>query len=65
VETGQVYSLKANPRQENALANLEEEIYAPLAASDGVVYIHSADDVLYAVDAQSGAVLWSLELENE
>jgi len=45
--------------------NLEEEIFAPLAAGDGVIYIHSADDVLYAVDAFSGVTQWSLELESE
>jgi len=65
VEAGQVYSLDAGTRQKKSLVNLEEEIFAPLAAGDGVIYIHSADDVLYAVDAFSGATQWSLELESE
>jgi len=47
------------------LIELGDEVYAPLAAGDGVVYIHSADDVLYAIDARSGAELWNLELDSE
>ncbi len=65
VEAGQVYSLNVSPRQKKQLVNLEDGIYAPLTTSGGVVYIHSADDVLYAVDARSGTTLWSLELESE
>jgi outer membrane protein assembly factor BamB len=65
VEAGQVYSLDAGTRQKKPLVNLEEEIFAPLAAGDGVIYIHSADDILYAVDARSGVTQWSLELESE
>ena len=60
-----MYSLDAGTRQKKPLANLEEEIFAPLAASEGVIYIHSADDVLYAMDARSGATQWSLELKSE
>jgi len=65
VEAGQVYSLDAGTRQKKQLVNLEDNIYAPLAVSDGVIYIHSADDVLHAMDARSGVILWSLELESE
>jgi outer membrane protein assembly factor BamB len=65
VEAGQVYSLDAGAGQKKPLANLEDKVFAPLAASDGVIYIHSAKDVLHAVDARSGATLWSLEVESE
>ncbi len=63
-EEGRVFSLEAGDIQPRELANLEKNIYAPLAAGDdGTVYIHGDDDVLQALDARSGAILWSLSLE--
>ena len=70
-EEGKVYSLDITSNQESRtanqrqLANLEEKIHAPLAAGNGVVYIHSDKDVLYAVDIQSGVTQWSLSLKSE
>lgn len=55
-ESGVVYTLGTADNQQRRLINLEEKIYASLAASQGIVYIHSVKDVLYAVDARSGAV---------
>ena len=65
VEVGQVYSLDAGTKQKKSLIKLDEEIYAPLSADGSIIYIHSADDVLHAVNAISGAKQWSLELESE
>jgi len=69
-QEGQIYSLDITGDQESRtanqrqLANLEEEIYAPIFVSDGVIYIHSDKDTVYAVDAQSGGTLWSLSLKS-
>lgn len=54
-EDGVVYTLAPGSNQPKRLASLAEKVYAPLAASQGIVYIHSALDKLYAIDAQSGA----------
>jgi len=54
-EKGVVYVLDTNSNQINQLANIEEKIYAPLSASNRVVYVHTAQDTLYAVDVQTGA----------
>ena len=65
VEAGQVYSLDVGTRQKKSLVKLEEAIFAPLSVDGGIIYIHSADDILHAIDARSGAKQWSLELEIE
>lgn len=55
-EKGVVYALDTNSNQIKQLADIEEKIYAPLSASDGVIYIHTDKDALYAVNAQTGAI---------
>ncbi|MFC2052177.1 PQQ-binding-like beta-propeller repeat protein, partial [Chloroflexota bacterium] len=55
-EEARIYTIDTNNNQQKLLVNLEEKVYAPLAASQGIVYIHTAGDTLYAVDAQSGAI---------
>jgi outer membrane protein assembly factor BamB len=55
-EDGVVYTLDTDDNQKSQLANLEEKINNPLAASQGIIYIHTAKDALYAVDVQSGAI---------
>ena len=55
-EKGLVYALDTANNQIRQLANIEEKIYAPLSASNGVVYVHTDKDGLYAVDTQTGAI---------
>jgi outer membrane protein assembly factor BamB len=54
-EEGKIYSIDIASYQLNQLTSLEEKIYAPLSTSDGVVYIHNKEGILYEVDAQTGA----------
>ncbi len=63
-EAGVIYALDTGDNQIKQLANLEEKIYAPLSASEGTVYIHTSEGELHALDAQSGAKLWSLSLKS-
>jgi len=62
-EEGVVYAIDTGNNQIKPLANLEEKIYASLCASDGVVYIYSEEQNLHALNAESGARLWSLPLK--
>jgi len=64
---GKVYSLDTTNNQAGLPLfdvkewNAGQEIYAPLTASDGIVYIHartSKQDTIYAVNAQTGGTLW-------
>ncbi|MFC2071288.1 PQQ-binding-like beta-propeller repeat protein [Chloroflexota bacterium] len=42
-------------KDDSKVERKNKRVNAPLVASEGIVYIHTAEDVLYAVDAQSGA----------
>jgi len=64
-EEGRVYSIDAANNQKKLLADVEEAIYAPLCAGDGVIYIYSQDQNLHALNAVSGARLWSLPLSSK
>ena len=62
-EDGRVWAIDTGNNQKSELTNLEQKIYAPLCASDGVIYIHTQKGILYEVDAQTGATkqLYSIE----
>ena len=54
-EAGVVYSIDTVSNEQEELVDLEEDIFASLFASDGVVYVHTDEDSLYVVDVQTGA----------
>ncbi|MBA7712304.1 Outer membrane protein assembly factor BamB [subsurface metagenome] len=65
-EEGRVYALDTSRNQIKQLTDLKERVNAPLSASDGVVYVHTQkEDTLYALNAQTGARLWSIPLSSE
>jgi len=67
-EEGKVYSLDTTTSQKRLLRELseKEEIYAPLYASEGIVYIHTQElEVLYALNVETGVILWSLPLSSK
>ena len=67
-EEGKVYRLDTKTNQLTALAELgeKEEIRAPLATSEGVVYVHTQkDETLYALNAQTGVTLWKITLSSK
>jgi len=66
-QEGEVYSLDTSSNQVSLPIfdvkewNDGQEVYAPLGAGDGVIYIHartSKQDTIYAVDIQAGGTLW-------
>jgi len=59
-QEGRIHSLDTDTHQKRELNNLEEEIYAPLCASNGTIYVHTADRTLYALNEQTGMELWKL-----
>ncbi len=65
-EEGKVYAIDTSNNQIRQLIDLEEKVYAPLSASEGVVYAHTQKrDILYALDAQTGGTLWSITLSSK
>ncbi len=64
-EEGKVYSVDTATNQMKQIANIEEKIYTPLCATDGVIYIYSEAQNLYALNAESGVRLWTLPITSK
>jgi outer membrane protein assembly factor BamB len=64
-ENGIVYAVDTDSNEDREIIRLEtqqgkeETIYAPLCVSDGVVYIYTVGQNLYALNVESGIKLWS------
>jgi outer membrane protein assembly factor BamB len=55
-QDGEVYSLNTVNNEKKLLASLGEKVQAPLFARGGTVYVHTFQDNLYAIDAETGGV---------
>ena len=72
-QEGKVYSVDTNTFQRQLLFDVKNqnsnmEIFAPLVASDGVVYVHartSKTDALYAVKIETGVTEWFFPRDEE
>jgi len=65
-QEGKVYAVDTGSNQIKQLVDLKEKVYAPLSTSDGVVYIHTQKhETLYALNPQTGAIIWNLTLSNK
>lgn len=53
-QNGKVYSVDTVSHESKELADIEKEIYGPLCASGGVIYIHTQDLTIHPVDATGG-----------
>ena len=62
-EKGTIYSLNTRNNKITLLATIDAAISAPLAATDKVVYIHTADLTIHPVDIETGAKLTTIELK--
>ena len=62
-EEGAVYAIDTGTNQLRLLSELGEAVHAPLSTSEGVVYIYTGGQNLYALDAESGATLWSIAIK--
>ncbi|MBA7638391.1 Outer membrane protein assembly factor BamB [subsurface metagenome] len=62
-QKGVVYALDTVTNKSRALADIEEEIYSPLCASDGVIFIHTQDYTVHPVDANTGGKLATISLK--
>ncbi|MFC2007742.1 PQQ-binding-like beta-propeller repeat protein [Chloroflexota bacterium] len=62
---GVVYNLDTSTNQIRQIADIEEEVYGPLAQSGGVIYIHTPNLILHRINADTGAILMSISLESE
>jgi outer membrane protein assembly factor BamB len=61
---GAVYSVDTASNQIKLLVNLGNEVYGPLTAYEGVVYIHLQDMTLQEVNVDNGALLRPIVLKS-
>ncbi len=62
-EDGRTWKLDTTKNVLNQLVDKSlSKIYAPLAVDSGIIYIHAQDNNLYAVNADTGVVLWTKSL---
>ena len=67
-EEGKIYSINTSNNQQNLLVDLKKDetadekrkkkVTASLAADKGIVYIHTAEDVLYALNVETRLDVW-------
>lgn len=63
-QNGRLFALDTENNKERLLVNLKEPVYASLTASGDTVYVHTAKDVLHAIDAKTGTKLWDFPLKS-
>ena len=63
-QQGVIYTLDIGSNQLRQLADIEEEVYGPLSASGGIIYIHTQDMTLHPIDASTGAKLPTISLKS-
>lgn len=64
-QQGVVYTLDTVSNELERLADIENDVYGPLSASEGIVYIHTQDLTLHRVNANTGAKLMSISLKSK
>ncbi len=59
-EKGNLFIIDTADNSKLKMPALEGKVNAPLTSSDGVVYIHTIqDEIIYAINAETGVTLWS------
>jgi outer membrane protein assembly factor BamB len=59
---GVVFAIDAESRQMKQLADVGKEVYGPLCASDGIVYLHTQDLTMHRLNVITGAILENISL---
>ena len=60
-----VYTIDTSLNELHQLADIKADVYGPLSANEGIVYIHTQDLTLHRVNATTGAVLRPISLGNK
>lgn len=63
-QQGIIYALDTGSKTVSLLADIEVDVYGPLGASEGIVYIHTQDLTIHPVDASTGGKLDTISLKS-
>jgi len=65
-EEGNLYYIDAISNQARQLPDLGGRVSAPFTTSDGVVYVHTyKEEIIYALNAENGAIIWNSTISNQ
>ena len=62
---GVVYAIDTGLNKIRQIATIEEEVYGPICASEGVIYVHTQDLTLHRINATTGAELRPITLKSK
>ncbi len=63
-QAGMIYALDTGSNEGRQLTSIEKEVYSPLGAGGGIVYIHTQDSTINPVDASTGGKLAAISLKS-
>jgi outer membrane protein assembly factor BamB len=63
-QSGIVYTLNTSNNAIAQIADIERNVYGPLCASNGVIYIHTQDLTIHPVDTTTGGALAVISLKS-
>jgi eukaryotic-like serine/threonine-protein kinase len=56
---GKLWAIDTNSYSSKLIIDLKKLVSAPLSVNQNVVYIHTRDNILYALNAETEVILWS------
>jgi outer membrane protein assembly factor BamB len=63
-QKGVIYAINTSSNEIRQLADVGKNVYGPLLANEGVVYVHTQDLTLHPIDASTGAELQTISLKS-
>lgn len=65
-EEGKIFSIDTASHHEEVVRDLGLRTLAPLAASDGIIYVHTQEEeAMYAINIETGTIIWDTPLDSE
>jgi len=63
-QSGIVYTLDTSNNAIAQIADIDRDVYGPLCASEGIIYIHTQDLTIHPVDTTTGGKLTTISLKS-
>ncbi len=65
-EEGKIFSIDTTSHREEVVRDLGLRTLAPLAAGDGIIYVHTQEEeAIYALNIETGTIIWDTPLDSE
>ncbi len=64
-QKGVIYALDTGSHELKQISDIEEKVYGPISAHDGIIYIHTQDLTLHRVNAATGVMFTTISLKSK